>query len=101
MNKKSRNMVRGIILIASALALAMAATVGVIGFNHIKSAYANSFAEGLKAAAILLESELSNEVDGDWSLSEDGQILKGDSYVHDSYQAQLDTLHAKTGMDYT
>jgi len=101
MNKKSRNMVRGIILIASALALAMAATVGVIGFNHIKSAYANSFAEGLKAAAILLESELSNEVDGDWSLSEDGQILKGDSYVHDSYQAQLDTLHAKSGMDYT
>ncbi len=101
MNKKSRNMVRGIILIASALALAMAATVGVIGFNHIKSAYANSFAEGLKAAAILLESELSNEVEGDWSLSDDGQLLKGDNYVHDSYQAQLDSLHERTGMDYT
>lgn len=101
MNKKSRNMVRGIILIASALALAMAATVGVIGFNHIKSAYANSFAEGLKAAAILLESELSNEVKGDWSLSDDGELLKGDNYVHDSYQAQLDSLHERTGMDYT
>lgn len=94
-------MVRGIILIASALALAMAATVGVIGFNHIKSAYANSFAEGLKAAAILLESELSNEVKGDWSLSDDGELLKGDNYVHDSYQAQLDSLHERTGMDYT
>lgn len=101
MNKKSRNMVRGIILIASALALAMAATVGVIGFNHIKSAYANSFAEGLKAAAILLESELSNEFKGDWSLSDDGELLKGDNYVHDSYQAQLDSLHERTGMDYT
>ena len=94
-------MVRGIILIASALALAMAATVGVIGFNHIKSAYANSFAEGLKAAAILLESELSSEVKGDWSLSDDGELLKGDNYVHDSYQAQLDSLHERTGMDYT
>ena len=99
--KKSRNMVRGIILIASALALAMSALIGFIGYNHIKEAYLTSFSEGLQAAAILVENQLSNEIPGDWSLSEDGQLMKGDTPVHDMYQAQLDDLNQRTGMDFT
>lgn len=101
MKKKSRNMVRRIILIASALALLMAATIGVIGYNHIKEAYLTSFSEGLHAAAILLENQLSNELPGDWSLSEDGQLLKGETAIHDLYQDQLDTLNKQTGMHFT
>ncbi|MBE5843229.1 MAG: methyl-accepting chemotaxis protein [Butyrivibrio sp.] len=101
MKKKSRNMVRSIILIASVLALLMSGLIGFIGFNHIKKAYLTSFSEGLHAAAILLEDELSNEFAGDWSLSEDGQLMKGETAVHDIYQAQLDSLHEKTGMHYT
>ncbi len=101
MKKKSRNMVRRIILIASALACLMAATIGVIGYNHIKEAYLTSFSEGLHAAAILLENQLSNELPGDWSLSEDGQLLKGETAIHDLYQDQLDTLNKQTGMHFT
>ena len=101
MKKKSRNMVRRIILIASALALLMAATIGVIGYNHIKEAYLTSFSEGLHAAAILLENQLSNELPGDWSLSEDSQLLKGETAIHDLYQDQLDTLNKQTGMHFT
>ncbi len=101
MKKKSRNMVRRIILIASALACLMAATIGVIGYNHIKEAYLTSFSEGLHAAAILLENQLSNELPGDWSLSEDGQLLKGETAIHDLYQDQLDTLNRQTGMHFT
>ena len=101
MKKKSRNMVRSIILLASALALAMAACVGYIGYSHIKKAYFASFQEGLHAAAILLEDELSNQYSGEWSLSEDGQLMKGDVAVHDIYQQQLDSLNEKTGMHYT
>ena len=88
--KKNRNMVRGIILVATFLALLMCTCVGVIGYNHIKKAYFTSFSEGLQAAAILLEDEFSNEIQGDWSLSEDGELMKGDTAIHDLYQSQLD-----------
>ncbi|WP_044914456.1 methyl-accepting chemotaxis protein [Butyrivibrio sp. WCE2006] len=101
MNTKSRNMVRRIILIASILALLMSFFIGLIGFNHIKKAYFTSFQEGLHAAAILLEDELSNQISGDWTLGEDGQLLKGETPVHDLYQGQLDELNRKTGMHYT
>ena len=94
-------MVRSIILIASVLALLMSALIGYIGFNHIKEAYLTSFSEGLHAAAILVEDELSNEVQGDWSLSEDGQLLKGETPIHALYQEQLDALNQKTGMHFT
>ncbi|WP_026510702.1 methyl-accepting chemotaxis protein [Butyrivibrio sp. LC3010] len=101
MNTKSRNMVRRIIIIASILALLMSFFIGLIGFNHIKKAYFTSFQEGLHAAAILLEDELSNQISGDWTLGEDGQLLKGETPVHDLYQGQLDELNRKTGMHYT
>ena len=101
MNTKSRNMVRSIIVIASVLALLMAGCVGYIGFNHIQSAYYTSFQEGLHAAAILVEDEISHEWEGDWSVSEDGQLMKGDVAIHDLYQQQLDNLHNRTGMHYT
>ena len=101
MKKKSRNMVRSIILIASVLALLMSALIGFIGYNHIKKAYLTSFSEGLQAAAILVENQLTHSVDGDWSVSEDGQLMKGDTAIHDMYQEQLDDLHARTGMDFT
>ncbi|WP_035779628.1 methyl-accepting chemotaxis protein [Butyrivibrio sp. MC2013] len=99
--KKSRNMVRTIILIASFFALLMAGTVGNIGYSHIKKAYFASFQEGLKAAAVLMDDEISHEWKGDWSLSEDGDLKKGQAEIHDSYQKQLDELHEKTGMHYT
>ena len=101
MKKKSRNMVRSIILIASVLGIAMSGCVGIIGFNHIKKAYLTSFSEGLRAAAVLLENQVSNQFEGDWSLSEDGELLKGDTAVHDIIQAQLDELNEKTDMHYT
>ena len=101
MTKKSRNMVRRIILIASVLAIAMCALISQIGYNHIKKAYFNSFKEGLHAAATLIEDEIAHEWSGDWSLSEDGELLKGDTAIHDDYQKQLDALNEKTGIHYT
>ncbi|MCR5657059.1 MAG: methyl-accepting chemotaxis protein [Butyrivibrio sp.] len=99
--KKSRNMVRSIILIASVLALLMAACVGYIGYSHIKKAYMTSFAEGLQASAVLLSDSLSHMTEGDWTLSEDGQLLKGDVAMHDMLQDQFDGISEQTGMHYT
>ncbi len=101
MEKKKRNMVRSIIILISVLAILMASCIGYIGYSYIQKAYFNSFSEGLHAAAILLNEQLSNQFTGDWSLSEDGQLMKGDVAVHDIYQEQLDELNKKTGMHYT
>ncbi len=101
MTKKNRNMVRGIILIASVLALLMAGCVGIIGFNHIQSAYLTSFSEGLHAAATIMEDEISHEWKGDWALGFGDVLTKGNVPIHDAYQKQLDELHEKTGMHYT
>ena len=101
MKKKNSNMVRRIIVIASAFAIIMGSCVGIIGFTHIRKAYYTSFQEGLHAAAILLEDELSNQFEGNWSLSEDGHLLKGETAIHDIYQWQLDGLNERTGMHYT
>ena len=101
MKTKSRNMVRSIIITVSALALLMTIFVGLIGYKNIQEAYLTSFSEVLHAAAILLGDEVSNEFSGDWSLSEDGQLMQGETAVHDIYQAQLDDLNAKTKMHYT
>ena len=89
--RKSRNMVRTIILIASSLALLMAATVGYIGYSHIKKAYFSSFEEGLHAAAVLLKGDLSNQYTGDWKVTGDGTLLKGGVQVHDDFERQLDS----------
>ncbi len=101
MNKKSRNMVRTIILIATVLALAMSATVGIIGFNHIKKAYFASFKEGLKTAALLIEDELAHEWTGDFALNDKNELLKGGVSIHDTFQSQLDALNKNTGMHFT
>jgi methyl-accepting chemotaxis protein len=79
----------------------MCTLIGVIGYNHIKEAYYTSFSEGLRAAAVLLDNQVTHQVEGDWSVSEDGQLLKGDMEVHDLIQGQLDDLNQKTGMHFT
>ncbi len=99
--KRKRNMVRTIILIATVLACLMCTLIGIIGYNHIKEAYYTSFSEGLRAAAVLLDNQVTHQVEGDWSVSEDGQLLKGDMEVHDMIQGQLDDLNQKTGMHFT
>ncbi|MBO4808862.1 MAG: methyl-accepting chemotaxis protein [Lachnospiraceae bacterium] len=101
MKKKSRNMVRGIIIVASILGCAMAGAVGLIGYKHIKDAYYASFEEGLHAAAILLKGDLSNQYTGDWKSTGDGVLLKGGIAVHDIFEEQLDELSESTGMDFT
>ena len=99
--KKTRNMVRTIILIASALALLMSALIGFIGYRHVKNAYMDSFSEELRATAIMMEDIVSHQNDGDWKLSANGELMKGNTLVHDALQAQIDNLHERTGVHFT
>ena len=99
--KKTRNMVRTIILIASVLALLMSALIGFIGYRHVKNAYMDSFSEELRATAIMMEDIVSHQNDGEWRLSANGELMKGNTLVHDALQSQIDTLHERTGVHFT
>lgn len=99
--KKTRNMVRTIILIASVLALLMSALIGFIGYRHVKNAYMDSFSEELRATAIMMEDIVSHQNDGEWRLSANGELMKGNTLVHDALQAQIDNLHERTGVHFT
>ena len=99
--KKNKKLVRQILLLASALALLMATTIAIIGITFVKKAYYDSFEEELHASAVFLMDAMDHEWNGDWSVASNGTILKANFAVHDDFQAQLDSLHEKTGMDFT
>ena len=99
--KKTRNMVRTIILIASVLALLMSALIGFIGYRHVKNAYMDSFSEELRATAIMMEDIVSHQNDGEWRLAANGELMKGNTLVHDALQTQIDNLHERTGVHFT
>lgn len=79
----------------------MSVVLTFIGTRMVKKAYYASFEEELYVAAVQLDDLISNKWDGDWSLSEDGELLKGETAIHDSFQDELDELHARTGISYT
>lgn len=99
--KKNKKLVRQVLLFASALALLMATTIAIIGMNFVKKAYYESFEEELHASGIFLIDELDHAWMGDWEQTSDGTIKKAGSDIHDSFQAQLDDLHNKTGINFT
>jgi methyl-accepting chemotaxis protein len=99
--KRNRNMVRTIILIASALALIMSAAIAVIGFNHIQTAYFNSFSEELHAAAIMLDDNINNQFYGDWEMADNGELYKAGTVFYNKFAPQVDSLHERTGIHFT
>ncbi len=100
--KKTRiGLIAKIILIALAAVFVTAAVLVTISVIRLRATYESLIVEELKATAHHLDSQLSNEYDGDWSLSEDGTLYKGDAEVSAVFEAEMDELHSKTGVDYT
>ena len=78
----------------------MAVVLVLVGISNIKEAYVSSYEEELKTAAVQMESEFSNEWDGDWAY--DGENLtKGGQPVYDEYKNQLLELKEETSLEYT
>jgi len=99
--KKNKKLVRNVLYFASVLALLMATTITVVGIGYVKKAYFDSFSEELHAAALMVQSQLNNQWQGDWSVTSNGTVLKGNYDLHDEYEAQLDDLYENTGISFT
>ncbi|SEA56394.1 methyl-accepting chemotaxis protein [Pseudobutyrivibrio sp. ACV-2] len=99
--KKNKKLVRKVLHFATLLAILMAFALSAVGLTYIQKAYYDSFADELYTSALFVQDELNNEWEGDWSVTSSGNILKGNYALHDDFQAQIDSLHEKTGVNFT
>ena len=99
--KKGMSFVGKICLAALSLLIITAVVTTGIGVTKVKKAYYDSFEEELFLSAVQLSDIVSHQWEGDWSISEDGELLKGDTAIHDTLQAQLDALTERTEISYT
>ncbi len=99
--KRDQKLVGRILVIAMSATAIMAVILTIIGITEVKNAYIETYEDELKTAAIQAESELSNEWDGDWSLSNEGRLLKGEEDIHDEYLKQMQSLTSQTGIAYS
>lgn len=80
----------------------VAVLLTIMAYANIKRVYHNLILEELKATTEHLADEAGALNDNsDWSLSEDGDLLKGGESISEELGGILDTIHAETGIDYT
>ncbi len=101
--KKSRtkSLVMNLMMIGEIAVIVTAIILTVFGVLKVKSTYVAMIEEELKATAIHLNDEVTNEYRGKWSMDENGVLSKGAEVVSDKLTTQLDELHSRTGIDYT
>ncbi|WP_026511823.1 methyl-accepting chemotaxis protein [Butyrivibrio sp. LC3010] len=102
MGKRSRiGLVGKLITIAILAVIVTAVFLFSISAFRINGTYRELIVEELHATAAHLQSQLSNEHDGDWELSSDGKLLKGGTDVMEQFEREMDELKAETGIEYT
>ncbi|MCR4588029.1 MAG: methyl-accepting chemotaxis protein, partial [Lachnospiraceae bacterium] len=107
--ERKGRIVRKVVMIMVATMILMAILLTMIGVARVNSTYKELFEQELMVSAWQLEDELSNEYDGDWALSEDGLIIRGDVMfneetgitLNEEFTGQLDDMKSKTDIDYT
>ncbi|WP_027209233.1 methyl-accepting chemotaxis protein [Butyrivibrio hungatei] len=91
-----------VIIIAVSTIIAVAVLLTIMASANIEKVYNNLILEELKATTEHLADEAKALNDnGDWSLSEDGNLLKGGESISGELGGILDTIHSETGIDYT
>ena len=81
--------------------LVTAVSLFCISASRINGTYKELIKEELAATGAHLQSQLANEYDGDWTLSDNGKLLKGGTDVSEEFEQELDELKSETGVEYT
>ncbi|WP_035767820.1 methyl-accepting chemotaxis protein [Butyrivibrio sp. NC2002] len=102
MEKKAKNgkLIQKLIFIAIGAIVGISVLLTIISAVEINSTYDTMIEEELKIGAEHLQSEMNSVWDGDWSY--DGtNLFKGEQNVMTEYEDLMDTLHSKTGIEYS
>ena len=102
MEPKAKNgkLVQKLIIAAISAILGISVVLTVISSVNINNVYDEMVQEELMIAAEHLQSELNAVWDGDWEYI-DGQLYKGGENVMEEYENLMDSLHQKTGIEYS
>ena len=102
MRKKSKlGLVGKLIVLTIVSVLVTAVSLFCISASRINGTYKDLIQEELAATGAHLQSQLGNAHDGDWTLSEEGKLLKGGTDVSEEFEHEMDELKAETGVEYT
>ena len=99
--RRNQKLVGKILLMSIGSSIVMAIILLALGIVNIKEAYISSYEDELHTAAVQMDSQFSNEWDGDWGLDEEGNLTKGGQPVHDEYREQLDAMEKENDLEYT
>ncbi|MCR4605968.1 MAG: cache domain-containing protein [Eubacterium sp.] len=100
--KRNKKLINKVIYIAVGAIIFVAAVLTVISIIKITGAYTDTTNEVLKTACEQLDSEANRiHPEGDWTMTEDQKLMKGDVDVTDEYLKTIDDLQAETGLHYT
>ena len=97
-NKKLVGTIVNVTIIGTCL---LAVILTAYGINSINTAYMSSFEEGLRAASLQLNNEVTYEWDGDWEMDSEGVFRKGGEDIYEEYSGQFEDISSQTGIDYT
>ncbi len=102
MNRKMRlGLIGKLVSMTIGCVLITAISLFCVSAAKINGTYKNLIFEELKATAEHLQSQMSNGYDGDWTMSEEGHLLKGKTDVMEAFQTEVDELKTKTDIDYS
>lgn len=98
--KRTQKLVNHLVLLSMIAAAIIAITIGVIGVIEIDTAYNEMTEEELRNATRMFEEVYKYSYPGDWSLTEEGLLFKGEHQISDEFTL-IDDMQSKTEVDYT
>ncbi|MCR4695199.1 MAG: methyl-accepting chemotaxis protein [Pseudobutyrivibrio sp.] len=98
---RKRKLAGHIMRIALAVSCLIVAALVSISAYYLINAYESTIEDQLRTSAVQLDDMINHTCDGDWKLSENGELMKGDMVVHDQCLERLGDLSNKTGLKYT
>lgn len=98
---KPQSLMKKIVVGVVAVIFIIGVILSVIGIANTKKAYRSQTAVTLNVAVSQFADELSNEFEGDWAVAPTGELTKGDQFISEQIQGQIDALKKKTNVDYT
>lgn len=98
---KSQSLTKRIVIGVLAVIFVIGVVLSIIGIANTRKAYKSQTEVTLNVAANQFADELSNEFEGDWAVAPTGELTKGDQFISDQLESQMDNLKKKTNVDYT
>lgn len=99
--KKQKRLITEIMKVSIAAIIIVSAVLTVLAIVELDNNYYTNVGSELKATSYQMGHELTGEYDGDWTVTDEGTVLKGTTDVTEEYRGILDATKKETGLDFS